>query len=663
MNDNNVNESESVVLSQFKSVTSKSALATDSLTIAVFLATIKDWGWEKVEKKEHASLISVSTYEFADDKGAMTRKNALCTSVVALDIDITMKDDEVKKLKDNLIQLGRAFVLHDTFSSQQNARKLRVYCPFNRQIFVEDLADITKRVAKFLGVKAIDKASYSKGQIFYVPSYKDDNELDWRLLEVSESIEPWDDDIIADVLLDDSEESKSSNSSSDKITLAEAGNQYIKSKGISGIIANNDGFLVSINEEWHHHTSNRLKSDIYKILNGAISPVGSSQVVEHLKLSYYAESFPDCPSDSLYQTNGYLLDVRTGMMLENDSQQYVLHRLDVTFRDDDTDDAYDAPIWLSFLDQTFDGRADKEELIRLLQQMMGYTLLRNLDYQTMFMLYGTGANGKSVVIKIIQYILGGENVSNVPFDQLSGKFALSSMVGKLANVSDEVNGFQKLNTETLKLLTAMTDVMVEAKGKTAQNGKHYAKLIVALNTLPQDVDDDTHGFLRRLRILPFSNTVSPDKQDVHLVDKLKQEKLGILMWMIEGAMDLVESRGFVNPESSQNLVESIKSNNAFHAFVEATGLTASTKDSDRMMTGDLYRRFELWASNNGFPARKVINNSQFGAKLKAMGVDVRKSGNNRYYRVAFTGEIPPLPNNTFGTQLQRKKISLDENDS
>jgi putative DNA primase/helicase len=61
------------------------------------------------------------------------------------------------------------------------------------------------------------------------------------------------------------------------------------------------------------------------------------------------------------------------------------------------------PTWLRFLDRTFAGDV---KLIGYVQRMLGYALTGSTREHALFFGYGTGANGKSVLISTVAGILG-----------------------------------------------------------------------------------------------------------------------------------------------------------------------------------------------------------------------------------------------------------------
>ena len=69
-----------------------------------------------------------------------------------------------------------------------------------------------------------------------------------------------------------------------------------------------------------------------------------------------------------------------------------------------SEDGANCPDWTEFLNQIFEGDC---QLISFLQRAVGYSLTGHVSEQCLFILVGTGANGKSTFLKVLQCLLGG----------------------------------------------------------------------------------------------------------------------------------------------------------------------------------------------------------------------------------------------------------------
>ncbi|WP_101909135.1 DNA primase family protein [Marasmitruncus massiliensis] len=172
------------------------------------------------------------------------------------------------------------------------------------------------------------------------------------------------------------------------------------------------------------------------------------------------------------------------------------------------------------------------ELGKVIQEMVGYCLCHNVKADKAFFLYGNGKNGKSVLAKMIEALVGAENVSNVKLSQLNDNFGLSSLVNKNVNISAENELLGKFDTGNFKAIISGDTVNVTRKYKDDLSTRLNCKMIMLLNTLPSTTDV-TYGYFRKILIIPFTQTFD-ENEDKFLVEKLLRELPGILNWALEG---------------------------------------------------------------------------------------------------------------------------------
>ena len=201
------------------------------------------------------------------------------------------------------------------------------------------------------------------------------------------------------------------------------------------------------------------------------------------------------------------------------------------------DEAADCPRTRQFLDEILLG----DELgISTLQEFMGYCLTGETRAEKALALIGPGANGKSVLLRLLRALCGPMNVSSVGLSSLQGRFSSFSLVGKLVNISAENELRGSLNTELFKLIVSGEPLQVEKKFKQSFAFSPYCKLVLAMNSLPY-TDDTTAGFSRRLLIVPCRRIFTPQEADRHLIDKLLVELPGVLNFALEGLRRLREN--------------------------------------------------------------------------------------------------------------------------
>ena len=90
------------------------------------------------------------------------------------------------------------------------------------------------------------------------------------------------------------------------------------------------------------------------------------------------------------------LDLRTGTLRQHDRRDLLTKISEIAY-----DETAQAPRWLAFLEQIFDGDRD---LISFLQKAAGYALTGETTEQCFFLCHGTGANGKTVLLKTLEAV-------------------------------------------------------------------------------------------------------------------------------------------------------------------------------------------------------------------------------------------------------------------
>lgn len=216
-------------------------------------------------------------------------------------------------------------------------------------------------------------------------------------------------------------------------------------------------------------------------------------------------------------------------------------------------------LWLRFLDETFGGN---EDLIAFLQRLLGYALTGEIREQKIFFAYGTGANGKSVLLDTIMHIMG-DYARSAPDTLLLATQSekhptdLAGLQGARLVVGSEVPRGRIWDEARLKKLTGGDQVTARFMRGNFFSFTPQFTLMIAGNTLPHFMGMD-EAIRRRMVVIPFERTVPPDQRDPLLAERLKQEAGQILNWASEGAVEW-HRRGLDVPEkvlaSSQDYLE------------------------------------------------------------------------------------------------------------
>ncbi|MER5601778.1 phage/plasmid primase, P4 family [Streptomyces sp. NPDC002265] len=217
------------------------------------------------------------------------------------------------------------------------------------------------------------------------------------------------------------------------------------------------------------------------------------------------------------------------------------------------------PRWESFLRDTFGDDEKGIETTRFLHLLLGYSVTGDVGAQVLPFLYGSGANGKSVLLDVMMQILGDyANAAPPGFLMEKGKFTehsteLTELHGRRIVVCSELKPNDKFNEARVKLLTGGDAITARRMRQNFFTFTPTHKLWLLGNHRPE-VGTGGYAFWRRMRLIPFERKVPDERKIDNLAAELvRDEGPGILQWLIEGAQGYLSSRDPLSGPSSVRL--------------------------------------------------------------------------------------------------------------
>lgn len=207
--------------------------------------------------------------------------------------------------------------------------------------------------------------------------------------------------------------------------------------------------------------------------------------------------------------------------------------------------------WLEFLEEVL---PNSEIQIPKLQEWFGYCLKHwDTDFEKAALLLGATNSGKGVVLSTLKEVLGQDNISQMPLKSIvDTPFGNQQMLGKMANINNDLNHHRITNTGAAKNAISGEDVEINQKKKTKFTAELNTKHFYSANYPPRDkIDDD--AYYGRWLTFRLPKTVPAEDQDRELRDKLAEEKKGILNWAIEGLKRLEEQNKFTGERSPEEV--------------------------------------------------------------------------------------------------------------
>jgi putative DNA primase/helicase len=323
---------------------------------------------------------------------------------------------------------------------------------------------------------------------------------------------------------------------------------------------------------------------------------------------------------SLGVGNG-VVDLRTGELRNGKQCDLITMHTEVGF-----DPAARCPRWLRFLDDVF---SSDRELIGYVHRSVGYCVTGITTEQVIFVCHGSGANGKSTFLDVLRNVLGDYSF-NLPFGTFEPK-ARSAIPNDIAALPRrrfvtalETNESAPLNEARIKLLTGCDAVSARLLYREFFSFTPTAKFWLATNHRPP-VADDSPGFWRRIRLIPFLKQFDRERADKDLAAKLMEEAWGILTWVVNGCL-LWKRDGLGLPATVATASEAYrKESDQLGEFLDE--ICEISADAT-VPAADLWQEYIEWISaNHERPQERRV----FSARLEARGFRKQRVGHDRMW--------------------------------
>lgn len=268
----------------------------------------------------------------------------------------------------------------------------------------------------------------------------------------------------------------------------------------------------------------------------------------------------------------------------------------------------------------------------VLAEFMGYVFTKGLKLEKCLLLYGSGANGKSVFYDIMNALLGKNNVSNCSLGDLAKECNRAMIANKLLNYGSELKG--SIESDVFKTLASGESIVACKKYCDPFLMESYAKLCFNCNDLPRDVEHN-EAFFRRFIVIPFLVTIPESERNPNLASSIiKSELPGILNWVLDGLSRLISQKRFTESRAIQKQLMQFKvDSDSVLLFLNEEGYIKSL--DGRLLIKDLYQDYKQFCDQDNF---KPVSKTNFKKRLESAGFRVERIG---------IGNVVNLRKNTF----------------
>ena len=326
-----------------------------------------------------------------------------------------------------------------------------------------------------------------------------------------------------------------------------------------------------------------------------------------------------------------VVDLETGELepfSERTKEMYLTRKIEI-----DYDPNARNPRWESFLHEIF---PDNPELPDYIQRLVGYGITGYTSEQCFAVLWGNGANGKSVLTEVLATIFGpiSATTSFATFEAKRGGGIpndVAALKGARLVMASEGNRNVPMDEATIKKLTG--DGIVQARFMRQEFFEFTPTFLIflATNYKPNFMGQDD-GLWRRIKLIPFKRFFTDEERDGYLGAKFTGKEVprfawrndedfgdgpaGILAWAIRGARDYFQN-GLRDPDIVRVATSDYRvGSDALNGFIGDVLIP----DPDGKLTGkEVWEAYQEWTEEEGMPMKDRWRRATVWSALEERG--------------------------------------------
>lgn len=266
--------------------------------------------------------------------------------------------------------------------------------------------------------------------------------------------------------------------------------------------------------------------------------------------------------------------------------------------------------------------------------------------------YGTGRNGKSVLVDAWAHVMG-DYAQTIPIESFldqgrtrrGGEASpdIASLPGTRCLRTSEPEKGSKLAESLVKLVTGGEPLRARHLNRDFFEFRPQFKLTMQGNYKPR-IDGTDEGIWARMLLVPWSVTIPEGERDTSLPEKLRGEASGILNRLLDGLSDYLDNG--LNPpaEVIAATQEYREDSDPIGRFIADCTVVSAPDSGAKVEGGPFYKLYVAWAKANG---ERPFSPKAFSRGLQDHGIRRHKSSGIYYLGIDTTKTVADFKDQEF----------------